>query len=172
MEIIEYCRKCTNASTFCNLYFRTKFYGISWTESFLWIINGIRIWKRIQVHLRVYVCESSSLVFLPWPQHKIWLKYARNLKHFRFEFVHFSISKERTMIKPPFVHPIVYDGVDAAVSHCQPIEGQVHVWGVPGSNPGISCEHNLDEFPVISFEPSWYMILTKTFHGNETFSGK
>lgn len=61
------------------------------------------------------------------------------------------------MIKPPFVHPIVYDGVDAAVSHCQPIEGQVHVWGVPGSNPGILCEHNLDKFPVISFEPSWYM---------------
>ena len=38
------------------------------------------------------------------------------------------------MINPPFVHPIVDDGVDAAVGHCQPIEGQVHVWGVPGTN--------------------------------------
>ena len=43
-------------------------------------------------------------------------------------------TEQDEMINPPFVHPIVYDGVDAAVSHCQPIESQVHVWGVPGTN--------------------------------------
>ena len=36
----------------------------------------------------------------------------------------------------PFVHPIVDEGVDTAVGHGQPIEGQVHVGGVPGK---ISC---------------------------------
>ena len=44
--------------------------------------------------------------------------------------------------KKPFVHPIVYDRVNAAVSHRQPIEGQVHVWGVPETNIRISCEQN------------------------------
>ena len=34
----------------------------------------------------------------------------------------------------PFVHPIVDEGVDTAVGHGQPIEGQVHVWGVPGKH--------------------------------------
>ena len=34
----------------------------------------------------------------------------------------------------PFVHPIVDEGVDTAVGHGQPIEGQVHVGGVPGKN--------------------------------------
>ena len=43
-------------------------------------------------------------------------------------------TQQENMIHPPFVHPIVDDGIDAAVGHCQPIEGQVHVWGVPGTN--------------------------------------
>ena len=32
----------------------------------------------------------------------------------------------------PLIHPVVDDGVDAAVGHGQPVEQQVHVLGEPG----------------------------------------
>ena len=48
----------------------------------------------------------------------------KNLKSELFKFKDLKIS--------PFVHPIVNYGIHAAVGHCQPIESQVHVLGVPG----------------------------------------
>ena len=39
---------------------------------------------------------------------------------------------ERNIFTVPLVHPIVYYWVDTTICHCQPIESQVHVWGVPG----------------------------------------
>ena len=38
---------------------------------------------------------------------------------------------ERNKFTVPLVHPIVYYWVDTTICHCQPIESQVHVWGVP-----------------------------------------
>jgi hypothetical protein len=46
----------------------------------------------------------------------------------------------------PFVHGIVYYGVDTAVGHGQPVEGQEHVLGVPGPHDGRVVEgvHEVD----------------------------
>ena len=42
----------------------------------------------------------------------------------------------KTNIISPFVHGIVNHGVDTAVGHGQPVEGQEHVRGVPGLHDG------------------------------------
>ena len=47
---------------------------------------------------------------------------------------------ERNIFTVPLVHPIVYYWVDTTICHCQPIESQVHVWGVPEKTMGVFFE--------------------------------
>ena len=48
----------------------------------------------------------------------------------------------------PLIHGIVDHGVDAAVGHGQPVEGQEHVRGVPGLHDGGVVE-GVDEVGVV-----------------------
>ena len=64
----------------------------------------------------------------------------RILKSELFKFKDLKIS--------PCVHPIVNYGIHAAVGHCQPIESQVHVLGVPGKIL-ILCEFQVEHMDVM-----------------------